>query len=161
MTRRGMSLLEVLLALAILGGCLAAIGGLIHLGAHSAVEAREITTAQLLCETKMSEIVAGIIPAEPAGPLPFDLPEHIGWVYYVDMRPLPQPGMMELTVTVMQGAEVQSSRPLMFQLVRWIKDPGLEFADPFAEADAAAEAEAGTTTPMGTAAPMGGTPNGM
>jgi prepilin-type N-terminal cleavage/methylation domain-containing protein len=56
----GLSLLEVILAIAILGGCIAVIGELVRLGARQAEEARELTTAQLLCESKLEEIAAGV-----------------------------------------------------------------------------------------------------
>lgn len=129
--RRGLSLLEVILAMAILGMTLLSIGGLVHLGARQAVQAREMTTAQLLCEGKVAEITAGILPAEAGGPWPFDLPEHAGWVYYVDLQPLPQPGMLQMTVLVQENVQTWSyvdprRVPREFMLVRWIKDPMLQ-----------------------------------
>ena len=48
--RRGLSLLEVIIALAILGLGLATIGELIRIGTDSAKRARQQTTAQLLCQ---------------------------------------------------------------------------------------------------------------
>ena len=144
MKRSAFSLLEVLLALAILGTSLAAIGGFIRMGSRGAVESRELTTAQLLCEAKLAEITAGILPAEAGGPWPFDLAEQAGWEYYVDLQPLPQPGLMSMTVTVVQKLPVGATqRPLSFALVRWIQDPGLEL--PEAESDPASST--GTTTP--------------
>jgi prepilin-type N-terminal cleavage/methylation domain-containing protein len=143
MNRRGLSLLEVMVALAILGGALAAITQLVRLGAQSGVAARENTTAQLLCEAKLAEITAGILPADPGGPWQFDLPEHAEWLYYVDTQPLPQAGLVELRVTVFQD-KPESIRPISFQLVRWIQDPGLVFSDPLEEE--AAMSETGVAT---------------
>ncbi len=131
MTRRGFSLLEVLLSLAILGTCLAAISMLVRLGSRGAVEARELTTAQLLCEAKVAEISTGILPPDPGGPWQFDLPEHADWVFYVDQQPLPQPGLIAIMVTVTQQLPAGSmQRPLEFSLVRWIQDPALELTEP-------------------------------
>ncbi len=131
MMRRGFSLLEVLLSLAILGTCLAAIGTLVRLGSRGAVEARELTTAQLLCEAKVAEISTGILPPDPGGPWQFDLPEHAEWVYYVDQQPLPQPGLIAIMVTVTQQLPTGSmQRPLEFSLVRWMQDPALELTEP-------------------------------
>lgn len=133
MMRRGFSLLEVLLSLAILGTCLAAIGTLVRLGSRGAVEARELTTAQLLCEAKVAEISTGILPPDPGGPWQFDLPEHADWVYYVDQQPLPQPGLIAIMVTVTQQSPpgaMQRLRPLEFSLVRWMQDPALELTEP-------------------------------
>jgi hypothetical protein len=66
-----LSLLEVILAIAILGGSLAVIGQLINIGARNAISARDLTTAQLYCESKLAEVSAGIELPEPttASPL--------------------------------------------------------------------------------------------
>ena len=58
-SRQGLSLMEVIIALAILGLALAAIGELIRVGARNAEVSRKRTTAQLLCENKLAEIKAG------------------------------------------------------------------------------------------------------
>lgn len=132
MKRRGLSLLEVMLALAILGGSLTAIGMLVRLGSRAAVEARELTNAQLLCESKLAEITAGLLPLEPGGPWNFDLPEQADWVYFVDVEPLPTPGMVAVTVTVAQDSG-NTQLPRFFSLVRWMQDPNLILADPFSD----------------------------
>ncbi len=160
MKRAAFSLLEVLLALAILGTSLAAIGAFIRMGAHGAVHAREMTSAQLLCEAKLAEITAGILPPEPGGPWQFDMAEQAGWVYYVDMQTLPQPGLISMTVTVTQELPPGSTqRPLTFSLVRWIQDPALELPESTTSEDAAAGTSSSTTTTTSPApsAPTGGT----
>ena len=53
--RRGLSLLEVMLAIAILGGSIAVIGELIRVGTISAAKTRDLTTAQILCESTLAE----------------------------------------------------------------------------------------------------------
>ncbi|MCH5374492.1 MAG: type II secretion system GspH family protein, partial [Planctomycetes bacterium] len=60
--RRGLSLLEVILAVAILGLGLAIIGELIRNGTRQAEEVRFLTAAQLLCESKLEEVAAGVVP---------------------------------------------------------------------------------------------------
>ena len=67
-TRTGLSLLEVMLALAILGGALAAIGELMRIGARNAEKARDLTTAQMICESTMAEIQLGFIAMQSVGP---------------------------------------------------------------------------------------------
>jgi hypothetical protein len=147
-----------LLALAILGTSLAAIGGFIRMGSQGAVNAREMTSAQLLCEAKLAEITAGILPAEVGGPWPFDLAEQAGWVYYVDIQTLPQPGLVSLTVTVGQELPVGSTqRPLSFALTRWIQDPGLELPESATEEEAASgTTSSSTTTPAASSSSAGG-----
>jgi general secretion pathway protein I len=61
----GFSLLEVILALAILTGAVAVLGEIVRLGIRNAQVARDTTQAQLLCESKLAEITAGIIPSDP------------------------------------------------------------------------------------------------
>lgn len=157
MKRTAFSLLEVLLALAILGTSLAAIGAFIRMGSHGAVNAREMTTAQLLCEAKLAEITAGILPAEPGGPWQFDMAEQAGWVYYVDMQTLPQPGLVSMTVTVTQELPPGSTqRPLMFSLVRWIQDPALELPETSTGEEATSEGTTSSTSTQSTSSATGG-----
>ena len=58
--RRGLSLLEVIFAIAILGGSLATIGQLIHIGARNAAQARDLTMAQLYAESQMNRFASSI-----------------------------------------------------------------------------------------------------
>src|SRR5262245_65602667 len=59
---RGLSLMEVILAIAILGGALVTIGQLIRIGARSAAQARDLTMSQLYAESEMNGIAAGYYP---------------------------------------------------------------------------------------------------
>jgi general secretion pathway protein I len=118
--RRGLSLLEVILAIAILGGCIAVIGELIRIGSRQAEEAREMTIAQLLCESKLNEIASGILPPESVSGAPCET--DVDWMYSVGITPLDGSSLIEVRVTVEQA---QSTRliPLSFTLVRWMIDP--------------------------------------
>jgi general secretion pathway protein I len=118
----GLSLLEVILAIAILGSCIAVIGELIRLGARQAEEARELTIAQLLCESKLEEIAAGVIAPEPVGDVPFELDPR--WSYSIEVGSLDTPDLLQVTVMAQQ---VDGSReiPLSYTLTRWILDPNL------------------------------------
>jgi general secretion pathway protein I len=119
----GLSLLEVILAIAILGGCIAVIGELVRMGARQAEEAREMTSAQLLCESKLEEIAAGVFAPEPVSNVPFDLDPS--WAYSIEVGSLDTQDLLQVTVTAQQ---VDGSRviPLSFSLTRWILDPNLE-----------------------------------
>jgi general secretion pathway protein I len=119
---RGLTLLEVMLAIAILGGCLAVIGELVRLGVRHAEEAREQTKAQLLCESKLEEIAAGIAPLEGASAVPFELDPD--WTYTVEVTSLDQQGLIQVSVTV-QPAESERLYPITFALSRWMLDPSL------------------------------------
>jgi type II secretion system protein I len=133
LARHGLSLLEVILAIAILGGSIAVVGELVRLGVRNAEEARELTTGQLLCESKLDEIAAGVLPAESASNVAFETDPR--WTYSVQVNPLDQESLIEVRVTVQQ-AESNRLYPLTCTLVRWILDPSL----------GSSETEEGSTT---------------
>ena len=115
--RRGFSLLEVLLASAILLGAVIVLGELAHLGIRNAAAARDLTTAELICRSTMNEIVAGILPAdEVEDAVVTSMP---GWVYSVEVVPLEHAGVSALRVTVAADLP-DEQRPLTFSLMRWV-----------------------------------------
>ena len=134
--RDGFSLLEVVLALAILTGSIAVLGEVVRLGLRNAQVARDMSQAQLLCESKMAEITSGITPAEPVSQAAFDPLEVAGetgttltggeetWLYSIETEVLDEDGLMAVRVIVTQGDEVQ--RPVRFKLVRWMLDSAAE-----------------------------------
>ncbi len=121
--RAGLSLLEVLLALAILGGSLAAIGELMRIGARSAAASRDQTTAQILAETVMSQIGAGLIPPEAVTSAQVDDPLYqYEWSYSIVVEQIDQAGLIAVWVTVAQDPQV-AARPASYSLARWMIDP--------------------------------------
>lgn len=124
-TRAGLSLLEVMLALAILGGALAAIGELMRIGARNAELARDQTTAQLICESTMAEVQLGFLPMQSAGPLAVnDLQYQQEWLYTMTVTPIDQQGLTSVWVRIEQNPEV-FSRPVSFAATRWMIDPSV------------------------------------
>jgi len=121
-SRRGLSLLEVILAIAILAGCIAAIGQLVRLGLLNAEEARDLTNAQLLCESKIAEIAAGVVPAEAASMVPFEHDSR--WTYTVVVNSLDDQSLLSVQVTVQQ-AESAREHPFTASLTCWMIDPSL------------------------------------
>lgn len=139
-SRRGLTLLEVMLAITIFGLALVAIGELIRIGSVSAAAAKDLTTAQRLCNNVMAELGAGIIPPDAATDTPVEGSED--WLYTIEAEPLEeQTGMLWVSVTVQQDP-AQYSEPASFTLVRWMLDP---VAAEAAAAETAA-ATTGTTT---------------
>lgn len=131
---RAFSLLEVILSLAILAGAVAVLGQLTRGGLENARLARDLTLAQLYCESKMAEIAAGLAPLESQQGVPFedtDDPSVLDWIFTVEVVPTAQTGLLEVCVTVSQDPSMES-QPVEYKLVRWIRDP---------EADAAAMGE--------------------
>jgi type II secretion system protein I len=121
----GFSLLEVILALAILAGALAVLGEAIRQGMRNAAAARDLTCAQLLCESKMAEITAGLIAPQAVQEVAFDSvvePSGEGWLYSIRVEPVDQEDLLAVSVTVRHD-EPAEKRPISFSLVRWMIDP--------------------------------------
>jgi len=126
MKSRGLTLLEVILALAILAGSIAVLGELVRIGVRSGSEAEDSTRAQMLCESKLSAILAGVDTPDPVQQLPFEMDPQ--WVFSVNLAATDQEGMVALIVTVEQDPQ-SHRRPETFSLVRWIPDPGIELPE--------------------------------
>lgn len=124
--RLGLSLLEVILALAIFGMSLAMLGELIRIGARCAAEARDLTTSQLYAESIVAEIAAGVRDASPVSE-GTSLEIDAEWVYSVLVEETEQPGLVSVVVTVDRATDSRSRRAA-FTLRRWIQDPGLDLS---------------------------------
>jgi hypothetical protein len=118
--RRGFSLLEVLLATGILIGSSIVLMELATIGMRHAASARDLSQAQLICQTKLNEIVAGITPAETVRPMPHE--DDPRWTYWVTVQPTERPGLALLEVGVAQEL-IPNKQTNRFVLMRWIRDP--------------------------------------
>ena len=65
--RNGLSLLEVILAIAILGGSLVVIGQLLRSGVTHALNTRLISEGNILCDAKVAELSAGVLELRSYG----------------------------------------------------------------------------------------------
>ncbi len=129
--RWGYSLLEVILALAILMISLVTLTELLRLGLGNAERARELTQAQLLCESKLAEVSAGLLPLSPVAGVPIlvtptgtesSSDPRATWLYDLNVEALEEPGLVAVTVTVYRDPS-SGSRLAPFRLFRWIRDP--------------------------------------
>ena len=120
-SRSGLSLLEAMFAIAILGLSLAAIGRLVQLGFQAAGRARIQSQAQMLCDAQMAEVAAGALPLEAVSTAPIE--EVLGWLYSIEVQPAEQIGLLVVKVTVQQDADA----PLGYSIVRFMPDPNFEF----------------------------------
>jgi hypothetical protein len=117
------------LALAIAAGSIAVLGEASRLALRNAEVARDLAHAQLLCESKLAEIVTGITAAEAASNVPFDAtmtssidPSEAAWVYSIETQQADETGLIIVRVTVTR--DIPAARhPVRFSLVRWIPDP--------------------------------------
>jgi type II secretion system protein I len=129
MKKAGFSLLEVILALAILAGAMAVLGEVSRMAMRNATIARDLAHAQLLCETKLAEIATGITPAESVGKTAFDStttvslePGERPWVYSIETEETDETGLISVRVTVTRDVPAEQ-HPVSFSLVRWLPDP--------------------------------------
>ncbi len=133
------SLLEVILALAILAGALAILSEVARTAMWNAGRTRDLAQAQLLCESKLAEILAGIEPAEPISGASLETGQSPDWLYSIEIAPLDVEGLIEVRVTVEQDLPPER-RPVRCTLVRWMVDPST-----VTEVDLVAEASSATT----------------
>ena len=119
--RKGLSLLEVILAIALLGTSMAIIHQMLGVGYRGATETQMMTDASILVDTKMAEVAAGVIPLESANGVLIE--ENPDWVYSVDVASAEQIGLLSVTVTVQQS---QLENPLSISVVRFMADPDYE-----------------------------------
>lgn len=144
--RAAFSMLEVILALAILAGSLAVIGQLNDLGLRGARRAASLAEAQLLCDSKLAEIAAGFAPATSVGLTPCETDPH--FFYSVNVAPLAEVGLLSVQVTVVENLPGEP-RPTEFSLVRWMIDPQVAAEE---AAQQATTTTTGSTTSTATGA---------
>lgn len=118
--RRGLTLFEVLISLAIFVGSMAAIGQLVATGVRGALRARLQTQAVLRCESKMAEVVAGISPFHPASDTPFV--DDPAWTWSMSLAPGPNQELFLVEVTTAHQAGGQLGA-VTFSLRRLVRNP--------------------------------------
>lgn len=141
--RNGLSLLEVVLAVAIFLASMTAITGLVSTGTRASVRGQLETEAILRCESKLGEVLAGIEPLESVDSI--DMLSEIngteGWLWSMDViRGDAEYSPITLDITV-QHADAAGEINAMFRLKRIIRDPQLFEDSVLAAEEAAADEE--------------------
>ena len=133
--RAGFSLLEMLLAMSILLACLTVLSELAGIGRRHVGDAQGLSTAELICQTKLNEVLSGATPLESFQKQPVaDRPD---WLCSVEINPVKQPGVAAVRVTVWYESpsrdelDPELRREHQFTLVRWIRDPYGQSGDGF------------------------------
>lgn len=141
--RSGFSLLEILLALAILGGALTVLSQIAGTGTDAALEARDLAIARVICQSKLAEVMLTTATPQTVVSTPvesIDSGSLTPFFYSVDVLPGQLDGLLSIRVQV-QAMNPNSNTPrVTYSLVRWMVDPALGLEE--AEAAAKAEAEA-------------------
>ena len=120
-SRAGLSLLEVILSLSILGVSMVAIGHLFNLGFRSAADVQLRSEANMIADTTMAEIAAGVIDISAGGGAVEGNPE---WQYEVSSQQSEQPGL--LSVSLLVSRENDPDNNVSVSLVRFVPDPNFE-----------------------------------
>ena len=147
--RRGFSLIEVIMATAILMGSAVVLSRLVGLGRTHAQNTEKLAEAQRLCENTLNEILLGIRPLSPVESAPLipvdrkvpragdhdrnSVPEHTldptgaesspRWQYSIRIRRERRTrGLISLTVEV-SDAKRAGGRRMRYALTRWIHQP--------------------------------------
>lgn len=126
--RGGFTLFEVLLALVVVGLAMAVISQVVWSGMENARMTQEMVQAELLAESVMAEVLAGVRPLESVQDSAFDeesgLEEPDAWLFSIEATPLETAGLTEARVTVRANSEKTSA--MSFSLVRWVYTPETE-----------------------------------
>lgn len=159
--KTGLSLLEVVLSLAILSVAAAYLAQSVFLATENAIRSQELTQAELVAESLMNQIVAGVLPAQSVNWVSYNTPNPLGagatnselrnWVYSISNVRTEVQGMIGVQIAVQQvnPGETPSQQPTL-TVTRWIIDPSLGLDQP-----PAATNPAGTSSPTSTASSAG------
>jgi len=123
-SRRGLSLLEVLVSVAIFLGALTAILFALGIGQRSELSARLQSEAVLRCEAVMAEFISGVREADASDGNPFDDDDTGNWTWTAQVESGPGADLLQVTVLVEHrpgGSEPNAA----FSLVRYMRDPQL------------------------------------
>src|SRR5262245_43014791 len=118
--RAGMSLLEVLVAMAVFLVCLTGIGRLVDAGTDRALEAKYNTVGTRLAQSKMAEVEAGVIRVADGGSGDFVEDGDDPWQWTVESTQTEVPNAFDVVVTV---SRPYRGRTFSVKLAQIIYDP--------------------------------------
>jgi type II secretory pathway pseudopilin PulG len=151
--RTGFSLIEVIVATAILMGSVIVLARLAGMGRTMAQKTQLHSDAQRMCEQTLNEILLGLRPLEPVEQAELTSATMIGesadagsteqiaddrisvrqpsgrWLHTVRLQPHTQiPSLQTLTVVV-ESADDKSQRPVRFRLSRFVRMPHADVSE--------------------------------
>ena len=161
--RRGLSLLEVILALALLGVASAIMAQAMQMATNNAIAAQRQAEAELAAESVMSQVIAGVIPMQPTTTwTPVGVSASTSsWSYILQSVPCEVQNMVAIEVSVRDDSDPDTTRPADLTVVRWIVDPALGLdMPPGTEGETDASGQATGATGSGTTGAASGGLNG-
>ena len=120
--RAGLTLLEVLVALAIF---LLALGGISHLLSFAGERALEVQTrnqAARLCQSKLAEVLSGVLPLSTQGDTPFEEDPNYHWSLTAEQQGA-IPNLWTITIKVTR--DTSNGDPLENTITQMILDPSV------------------------------------
>ncbi len=159
--RLGLSLLEVILALAILGVACTFMAQAMRLATNNALAAQRQAQAELAAESVLSQVVAGIIPLMPSSTwTPVGTSSSSSnWSYMISQVNCEVENMVGVQILVKDMTNQDTAAPADLSVIRWVIDPALGLDTP-PTTDATGQTDqsggAGTGTGTGTGTATGG-----
>ncbi len=154
--RHGLSLMEVVVALAIFLLSFVALGRLVTLGSDQALEAQHQVRAADLCQSKLAEVIAGAVSLESQSEVPFE--EDPAWHWTLDCEKGSYPGLWNVTVRV--NRQGSSRTPGFCSLSEMILDPqvhgNLQDTPPGTTTDSDSSSRDRSSRSGGTGSALGG-----
>jgi type II secretion system protein I len=144
--RSGLSLLEVVLALTILAVAAALLAQVTTQATNNGLMAQRLAVAQMLCESKMSEVLAGSIQLTPSSWTQItDSGRRGNWYYQIQTVTAQRPNMIGVRLSVTDQPD--ATNPELFFIVRWMIDPstGLD-APPSTDTSSSSSGSPGSST---------------
>lgn len=135
--RRGITLIEVMLALGIFLISGTAIMVILTNGVNASVQSRLKTQAVLRSESILSEILATSDLMQSSADVPFE--DDPNWVWSLDVNPGPQTDLLELILTVRHDSDSSLGR-VSTSLKRYVRDPQI-YVDAALAAESSSEEE--------------------
>lgn len=114
---------------------MAALGEAVRLGTENARVARDLTDAQLFCESKMAELEAGFLATDGVTDMPIESMTEstlestseslgTGWLYSVSSQLIDDEALMLVTISVQQDPATVS-KPVTYSMTRMFLDESL------------------------------------
>jgi general secretion pathway protein I len=119
--QRGLTLYEVVIAMAIFAGAITALSQALSTATRAALQARLQSQAVLLCQTKMAEVVGGAIPSSASGESSFNEQGLDGWTYSINVTAAAHTGINQVEVTV-QCRQAEQAVDASFTMTRLVRD---------------------------------------
>lgn len=119
-TLDGFTLLEVIIAVAVLLGAITALFQLINIGHRSSIQGQLRSDAVLIAETKMNEAVGGVIELQSTSEEEVD--DYPGWLWSLTVEDAGLEGLLQVTVSVRRDTD-QPGAEHEYSIARLLRDP--------------------------------------